>query len=630
LIGGIWTSALAAHLLGKELTGSHAAGAVAGIVFSTSPYLYAEGAAGCIELVAAGLLPLHAWSLIRLVRKPSWTRTAAAAGILACIGPFNWYYTLFAGLFGLAFCMWTIASSWRHLRKPNRAIHRRAIGMLLLSMALAALIDLPLIGAAQQETPTRPSFSAELFSDENAWDRSQQIADGRAPLEDLTIARLEELDAMQVHLNSTSLLGLVEARFSVNPLGVTPGTLAYSLGLLGLLVGGRRTWGWAVIATGFTVLTLGPYLNPEGSLSLFPGRTHWPLPYAWLYQDIPFFAKAYRPYRFAVIVLQCLAVMAAIGASVLFRHIGARMAAGGIAALAILGFSQPHWAGDVPAERTLMSTVEPDLYTQLAEAPEGAVIELPLHYQPVTLATARQQSSQLTHGHPVINTNQLIRRPDLMAFKNYVSKNSMLRTAVDLGRAEPPLTVSDDDIAFLRDQGFRYLVLHDRFQGDAQHLAGERVWADMVSEPARTMLKALLGTPIIQTEDGQVFDLNEALLEPGRTRTWTGTDTTTIHPPFDTAVTGFTLQLGAGDTVEIAHGPARRFGLWSRPAIENAGAIEIHILGEAGTQVEPVVLVEDTWTYTSVEVEAGGPVGISLVAGDAGAAIALTRMQVMR
>ncbi len=125
LIGGIWTSALAAHLLGREITGSHIAGAVSGIVFATSPYLYAEGAAGCIELVAAGLLPLHAWSLVRLNRQPTWARCAVAAVLLAIIGPFNWYYTLFAGVFGLGFVAWQIVAAGRDIQTPAKALQRR-------------------------------------------------------------------------------------------------------------------------------------------------------------------------------------------------------------------------------------------------------------------------------------------------------------------------------------------------------------------------------------------------------------------------------------------------------------------------------------------------------------------------
>ena len=161
LIFAVWSSAMAAHLLGREITGSHLAGGAAGVVFSTSPYFYAEGAAGCIELVAAGLLPLYAWALIRLVRDPSWHRCAAATLILAIIGPFNWYYTLFAGLFGLAFCVWRGLALV--VRPTADGTPRRAIALILISMGVAALIDAPLIAQAKRETPTRPAISTALW-----------------------------------------------------------------------------------------------------------------------------------------------------------------------------------------------------------------------------------------------------------------------------------------------------------------------------------------------------------------------------------------------------------------------------------------------------------------------------------
>ncbi len=630
LIGGIWTSALAAHLLGREVAGSHVAGAVAGITFATSPYLYAEGAAGCIELVAAGLLPMHAWSLVRLVRSPTWRRCGVSAGLLAIIGPFNWYYTLFAGVFGLGFCAWQVMAAGPRIRRADRAPYRRAVGLVLLSMALAALIDLPLIDAAQQETPTRPTFSAELFSNPQAWERSQQIADGRAPIEDLSISRLEELDAMQVHLNSTTLLGLIDARFSVNPLGITPGGLAYAVGFIGLLLGGRRTRGWALLALAFTVLTLGPYLNPEGSLSLSQDKTHFPLPYAWFYLGVPFFSKAYRPYRFAVIVLQCLAVIGAIGTAALVRHFGARWVGTGVLIVGLLGFAQPHWAGDVPAERILLDAQAPDLYAELAQAPEGAVIELPLHYQPVSIATAQQQTWQLDHGHPLLNTNQLIRRPDLLAFQGLVMGNSLLRSLVDLGRAKPPLSISDADIDALRERGFRYLVLHDQITGDAQHLAGERAWADLVSEPARSMLESMMGEPIIQTATGRVYDLAQAELVAGRTRTWTGQDFRLLKPPFDTAETGFVLHLEPAGEVEITEQHATQFSLWARPGKDNSGTLEIRIYADGKVRSQPIPLLDNIWQYTKMDIKADGPVRIALVAGEDGTSVALTRMQVRR
>ncbi len=630
LIGGVWTSALAAHLLGKEVTGSHVAGGVAGVVFGSSPYLYAEGAAGCIELVFAGLIPLHAWSLVRLARRPTWGRCIVATLALAIIGPFNWYYTLFSGVFGIGFCALRMISMGTRIGATSRAPHRSAIALILLSMVLAAVISLPLIDAARQETPTRPPLDAELFSDPDTWVRTQEISNGSAPIKDLSMARLEELDAMQVILNSTSVLHLIDGRFSVNPLGITPGLLAYVIAFFGLMLGGRRTWTWAALAVGFTVLTLGPFLTLEPSPGLAPDEHHSALPYAWLYMGVPFFSKAYRPYRFAVVVLQCLAVMGAIGTSVLVHRLGSRRVAAGAILLGMIGFSQPLWSGDKPAHRRTMNAQPDPMYLELREAPEGAVIELPLQYQPVSIATARQQTFQLAHGHPLLNTNQLIRRPDLMAFRDLIVANSMLLACIDFARAKPPITIYDDDIARLSEQGFRYLVVHDRIPADQEHLAGDSEWADMVIEPGRTILESIMGAPVIQTPEGRVYDLARATLQPERSRTWTGSNVTDLDLSFDAILTGFPLILRPGTEVELTQAPARRISLWARPQGDAPGSLRLEIRGESSTTIAEVRLEAQQWAYTVVDLAEAELVQIALVAGVEGASVGLTRVQVVR
>lgn len=72
LVVGLAGSGLGAHVLGRTLHGSHRGGWLAGVVFMTSPYLYGEGAAGCIELVAAGMIPWFAATAVWLVRSPGW------------------------------------------------------------------------------------------------------------------------------------------------------------------------------------------------------------------------------------------------------------------------------------------------------------------------------------------------------------------------------------------------------------------------------------------------------------------------------------------------------------------------------------------------------------------------------
>ena len=49
---------------------------------------------------------------------------------------------------------------------------------------------------------------------------------------------------------------------------------------------------------------------------MLPEAAHdWPLPYYWAHEYLPFFSKAYRPYRIGVVTAMCLAAMASIGAA---------------------------------------------------------------------------------------------------------------------------------------------------------------------------------------------------------------------------------------------------------------------------------------------------------------------------
>jgi hypothetical protein len=623
LIGGVWTSGLAMHLLAKELTRSHLAAAVAGIVFASSPFLYAEGGAGCIELVAAGLIPLHAWSLVRLTRKPSWPRCAVATVVLALIGPFNWYYTLFAGLFGLGFCAWRVLAMGRELFSPACRRHRRGVALVMLSMAFAATLNLPLIDAARQETPARPSVPATQVGDAQAWERATAITQARTPLSELTEETLIERDSLEVHLNSTSVLALIEAKFTVNPLGVTPGLLAYGVAFIGVLVAGRRTWGWLALGASFTILSLGPFLNLDGALLLPTWATSAPLPYRWATETLPFFEKAYRPYRFAILVLQCAAIVGAIGANTLARAYPRVRAWPLVLALAVIGFGQPIWTG--AASRPTIDATTPSLYDALRTAPSGAVIEVPLHYQPISIATAQQQYHQIAHGHPLLNTNQLIRRPDLLAFQDFVANNRFVDALLDLGRPQWPIEVPDSAIEALIQDGFRYIVVRDRVAGDTAHLAGEATHGDLVGTAAREMIHALLGAPAFSTEDGAVYDLTMAALESDRVRSFDGDSVTELTPLFDIVQGGFSLRLTPDQAVSLYEGSGREISFWTID--QGASALRLKVSSAEGETTHDIAMSPGFWTRTSVRL----PEGIMtarLVAGKAAANVAMTRFEV--
>lgn len=609
LLLGVWSSAMAAHALGLTLTRSHVAAGLAGVVFSSTPYLYAEAGTGCIELVAAGLLPLFALTLIQLLRQPVRRRVLAVTLSLAIIGPFNWYYTLFAGITAVGILL-VHAVPISRLSRTSLARTERIRGLKLAvgAIVLAAILDAPLIVLARAETPTRPGISAELFSSEAGFAAVRSITNSAAPLEELTQEKLEQVDALQVHFNSTSVKSLLKGGFEANPLYSTPGRLAFAAGLFGLLVAGRRTWGWAGIAGVTTVLSLGPFLNVSGALMLPESAHAWPLPYYWAHEYLPFFSKAYRPYRLGVVTALCLASVASVGAAAWIRSGrlgGFRLP---LVAFGVLAYGQPHWADPAPARRPLASTAVDEAYHALAELPKGGVIELPLLYQPVSISNALTQFHQTVHRHPMLNSNQLIRWPDLLRFQAYVQSNEALRVFVDLARQPLPLTVSAESIAQLRAEGHRWVVARRQVRADAVELASDMVGADLLGAHAWRLLDDLFGEPVIDSGHTVVWDMEANTHDASVT----GKDVQPLELLFDPVRTGFPLSLREGQRLPLFEGKAEDFQCWLLAL--NPDAKVALLLDDDGISREfPLDLIEGQWRYNSIPLKASGDIRISLV-----------------
>ncbi len=608
VLGSFVFSALCAHLFGRHLGGSHAAGALAAAAFTWTPYLYGEMSAGCVELVAAGFIPLFAWMLLRLCDRPGWSRAWPAILLFAAIGPFNWYYTLFTGLFTVAF------AAWRWLAGGER--RTRTVAWIALVCVAAAALDAPLIPKVRRETPSRTVITAETFSTEN-WQQSYAVSNARVPLEALDVALLELNDAMQVVVNSTSLINLTRARFTANPLDSTPGALAYVLGLIGLVAAGRRGRGWAVMAAGFTVLTLGPFLQIDATPPLADWAEQTPLPYYWLYNEVPFFSKAYRPYRLGVVVLVCLGGLAAGGA---------RSQAWSLAALAgVLGPLQPHLSGERPADRPLADATIPPIYDELAALPDGAVIELPLLYQPISPANARFQYHQVAHRKPVLNCNQLIRRTDLLAFQDYVGENAFLQTVLDLGRRSPPYAFRSDDLHELADQGFRYVIVHPAFETSQLHLSGFHGEADRLGQVALQMLAETFGEPVLRSEDTWVYAFPDPLPPPGTRFAWSGDAVLDVPVPWSELKLPVTLQAGEDLLLDWPEGAsqARALSLWVHRPEASPGDGRLVVAGAGVVDTTP-----GTWTRVALPLTPGT---VPVLRAEGGSVtVELDRLQLVR
>ena len=581
LLGAFTATGVTAHALGRRLSGSHWGGLLAGSIFAFNPYTYGEMSAGCVELVAAWFIPAYALALVRVADKPTAGRAAVAALVLACTGPFNWYYTAFLGMFTGAFLLWRLLAGGE--------TRNRTLLLVVLAAGAAGISNLPLIQKARRETPSRSLIEASTFSTEN-WNFVNEISNGSVPLEELTEAHLELNDAMQVAINSTSLSDLVQADFPPNPLESTPGRLAYAFGLFGLILAGRRGRPWALMAAGFTVLTLGPYLQIDSTPPIPDWSLASPLPYKGLYNELPFFSKAYRPYRIGVLALLCLSALASTG----FARLRQRWALIVPLAAFLLAVTQPHWTG--VSDRELGDARIPSVYEDLAALPQGAVIELPLQYQPVTPANARYQYNQVVHRQDLLNCNQLIRRTDLLRFQAYVAGNSFLQVALDLGRQAPPYGYRAEDLESLYEQGFRYLIAHTSVELDPLHLAGFHGDSDRLQQPAWDMLRDSLGEPLLVGDEGTLVYALPATVPDGE-RTWHGHSWR--HLELAQATLGLPVPLGQAGLELPIDEPIQRLALWI--AVDEDAPDEI--LLHAGGRSYPLRLRPGSWTLVEQSFE---------------------------
>ena len=157
------------------------------------------------------------------------------------------------------------------------------------------------------------------------------------------------------------------------------GFVALGLAVLGLVkVAGRlespkRILFWLSFATAIVglVLSLGPLVRVSGT-ELTTG------PYRWLYEYVPLFRVLRSPQRMSVLVHFGLAIVAGLGAKLVFSRLSARaLPWARVALLVVLPYE--HFTGGQPFARVPTGDDVPEVYRWLRETPETEpVVELPL------------------------------------------------------------------------------------------------------------------------------------------------------------------------------------------------------------------------------------------------------------
>ncbi|UCH35603.1 MAG: RDD family protein [Armatimonadota bacterium] len=388
LILALGASAWSAFLLCRYVTGSTAAGAIAGLAFGFCPFMTTHALAHQ-NLIAAEWLAPFAYCALRALEERR-ARYLIGAGISwALIGLCEWYYFLYAAMLLAILVAAGIA------RYPRRWAGAAAIalGVVTLGVALLSPLLVPMLveraqGAYMQQPLGRgaalggqpglyltPAFTHPLLG----------RAGGRI-LRALGYSRAE----------ATVYLGLV----------------VLALALTGLAFRSRRLMPWTAGAAFFLVLALGPHLRlgdrtqfnaltlllvggaPGNGLDLpvtaglssrlamelvggggfLTAQERIALPYLWLWKYVPITKLAAVPTRAVLPAMLCLAVMAAAGLAAVLEGRKPRsrlLIAGAAGALVLFEF--------MPAPYPLRDVRAPSFYQRLAQH-RGmfAVAEVPL------------------------------------------------------------------------------------------------------------------------------------------------------------------------------------------------------------------------------------------------------------
>lgn len=450
-------SALGMYLLARELTGSGAAGMVAGLLYGFA--LYRVPQYPHLQVLSSAWLPFAFWALRRYFVSRRVLMLAAAVAAMVAQNLSNGYYLVFFSPFIAAYCVYEIVVGrlWRDWRVPAAVV---LAGML----AVAATVPFVLPYLELRQTGVEPrgreevvAFSADVLAWATASDRSRvwgwlqafdraegelfpgivlpllagvgvggrlrtlwRAAPAGGPRWRKAAAVVALAVALAVAAVTLSMIFTGDRRWYLHGIRISMHTAWRGVVLTALLggvvlalspaartlVAGLRgsVLGFFVASAALSaLLALGPEVSVAGKLHGVAG------PYHWLYEHVPGFDGLRVPARYAMLTICCLSVVAAFGVRALVAR-GAGPAAALLAMLFLVESTsapielnrplEPGRYGQTPA-RVGTGDQAPGIYGAVASLPPSTVVlELPLG--PPAWDT-QAVFYQRVHGHPIVN-----------------------------------------------------------------------------------------------------------------------------------------------------------------------------------------------------------------------------------
>lgn len=587
-------SGFGAWLLALHVTGSRGGAAVAGAFFAGSNYLYSELVAGSVEVAFAAWIPLYLLFYLRMQESRRWSDLLLASLMLFLAAGSNFLYGLMLCMVTAVQAVWQAAwqREWESLSRPVIML-----GLFLLALSPYLLLMFEHVPARGGLVPSEMQALASAHS---------RFTDGFEPLARYDFENRATYESLDVYKNSARIGNFMDARLAYDPHASAPSPILWSLALVGAVLGGRRALFWTGLSLGALVLSLGPFLRlgdrPAHEGMEFGVR----LPFYWLYNHAPVVSMIYRPYRFHVLTVLAMAVLAGVTWALIARRIPRRGHAplalfAGLAFLVNPLVMQPMLA---PAGEPLplASTAVPAYYERLAQEPgDFAVMDLPFYGLPPSLNQSRYIYYQTVHGKKILST--VFIRPDTVErFLELYRANTMVRWLVDAGEGSfPEAPVRAADVDWLVEKGYRYAILHSEFDVPTVNLVNGSERKQLYDLRHELGLRELFGEPRDEGDGLKVFDMrrfrslhpDEAEVRPGQV-------------PVEALAEPRTVQVLTA--LPVAGLASASF--WASPQA-GTGLLELTV-GDSVAALAP-----DRWTFVHVPVppgatelplQAGGPV----------------------
>jgi hypothetical protein len=442
----LWCNGMAGYALARGFGVQPAPALLGAVVLGLSPFAAEELSAG--RLGEGSLAPLAlflaAWN--QALTRGGAGRMVLAAGLLAVTAAVYWYAGWFAVLAGLGLWLVRLGSGQLQARVSQHAL------FCVVALALLAGLGRPFV----EHWGAVPGVAALSFPPPSAATDRLQLALWAPP---------GAPPSLVSSVLPLPLLILAAVRPAVG-------------------TGRRAALGLAGIAVCFIALGMGD-LGP------------WS-PYRLLYGLAPPLQRFWWPVRHAMVVQCLLAVLAAQALGALdLRGLRRLLVPAAIALTAVCWRLQgaPLAVSHTPVR------LDDAGWSSLVDAPEGAVLSLPL--SPAASASNVPMLWQLRHGHPMLTGHSpWVARARPSEWDRFIAENTFLVAIQELEQGTQHgdrFTFTGDDLEALRAEGLRWIVL-DR-----------ALWAGALT-PQRTALDGaldeLFGRPHARSASVVVWDLN--------------------------------------------------------------------------------------------------------------------------